>query len=130
MQTTPERSNRPGATLTSSSFGYWCGVRQRETASARLALVIVLRAELLEQRHRLEERRDALHRAIRHVGRGLPLSADRCHVAALRHQILNELVVAASSGVVNRVVAVEVPRIHVGAELFDEILDGSEPRVG
>ena len=43
--------------------------------SAGLALVAVLRAQLLEQLDRVAEGRDALHRAVRHVGGRLPLAA-------------------------------------------------------
>src|SRR5438094_3653977 len=58
-----------------------------ERVLARHALVVVLRAELLEERHGRGERRDALHRPVRHVGRRLAAAADRGDVGALRDEI-------------------------------------------
>src|SRR5262252_2297969 len=55
------------------------------------ALVAVLRSQLLEQRHGRGERRDALHRAVRHVRRRLPAARDSGDVGAVRDEILDHL---------------------------------------
>jgi hypothetical protein len=59
------------------------------------ALVIVLRAETLEQLDRLGVRLRALHGAVGHVDGGLAAAIDLLHVGALRHEVENHLVVAA-----------------------------------
>src|SRR4029077_11425633 len=53
------------------------------------AFVAVLRTELLEQRHRRREWRDALHRTVRHVGDRLAAARDGRDVRAFRHEVLN-----------------------------------------
>src|SRR5499427_8978619 len=55
------------------------------------ALVAVLRSQLLEQPHGRGERRDALHRAVRHVRRRLPAARDSGDVGAVRDEILDHL---------------------------------------
>ena len=54
--------------------------------SARQAPVVVLRAVALEVLDRLRPRLHALHRAVRHVHRRLPLAVDGLHVGALRRR--------------------------------------------
>ena len=66
-------------------------VSARTDELARLALVIVLGALLLEQRDRLQERRNALHRTVGHVHRRLTTAAHDHHVTTLAHEILDQL---------------------------------------
>src|SRR6476660_6397993 len=86
---------------------------------AGFTLVTVLRAELLEQRHGLQEWRNPLNGTIRHIDRGLTLSADGLHVGTLGHEVLDQRIVAASRGVMHGVVAVEIPRVDVEVQLLD-----------
>jgi len=88
------------------------------------------RSQALEERHRFRERLNPLHGPVRHVGRRLAASGDRGRIRALRHQVADELVVAPGGRVVERAVAVVVPRVHVGSELFHEELHRREPSVG
>ena len=74
-------------------------------------------------------RRHALHGAVGHVGRGLAAAGHGRDVGALRHEIQNHLVVAAGGGVVQRRVAVVVPRVDVGAKHFDQVLHRRHPAV-
>src|SRR6185436_19097573 len=76
-------------TVTASAAMTASEIRRIFRALAGDALVVVLRAELLEQRHRFGERLDALHRAVGHVGGRPPLARDRLDVGALRHQVLD-----------------------------------------
>src|SRR5205814_9624359 len=62
-----------------------------ERVLARHALVVVLRAELLEERHGRGERRDALHRLVRHVARGPDAVGDRGHGGARGDEIADHL---------------------------------------
>src|SRR5262245_20158473 len=82
------------------------------------ASVIVLRAEALEQRDRLREWLHSLHGTVRHVDRRLTAARDGFWIRALRHEILDQLVVAARRGVMERRVAVVIAGVDVGAELF------------
>ena len=50
-----------------------------------------------------------------HVGRGLPEPANRPHVGALRHQVLDEVVAAPDRRVVERRVAPRVAQVDVRA---------------
>src|SRR4029453_15689934 len=97
--------------------------------STQLALVAVLRPELLQESDRLEEWGDPLHRPVRHVRGCLALSAHGGHVRAFRDEVLDQLIVAASRGVVHGIVAIEITGIHVGAELLDEILHCRHPTI-
>src|SRR5690349_16943254 len=92
--------------------------------------MVVLRAELLEQRDRLGERSDALYWSVRHVDDRASVTRHGLHVRALADEILNHLVVAARGGVMERRVAVRVALIDVGTKRLDEILHRGEPAVG
>src|SRR5438067_5362632 len=70
------------------------------------AFVIVLGAELLEERNRSGKRLDALHRSVRHVDRRLAGAVHRFHVGAFRDEILDHRVVAARCCMMQRRVAV------------------------
>src|SRR5262245_16801565 len=98
--------------------------RERYGRSARHALVIVLRTQLLEERNRLGERLDPLHRPIREIDGRLPRTVDAGDLRALGHEVANHLVVAARGGVVNGSVAVGVDGIDVLAGFLDEVAHG------
>src|SRR4030095_5304506 len=75
--------------------------RYPAAGSTRLALVAVLRPELLQESDRLEEWGDPLHRPVRHVRGCLALSAHGGHVRAFRSEVLGPLIVAGRRGVVD-----------------------------
>src|SRR5262245_44309476 len=83
-------------------------------SAAGLAAMVVLRAELLEERDRGGERLDALNGAVGHVGGRLAGAVEGLHVGAARHEELDRLVVAARRGVVERGVAFVVAAVDVG----------------
>ena len=73
-------------------------------------------------------RRDALNRAVGHVDRRLAAACDGLHVGAFRDQVLDQLVVAARRGVMERRVAVVIARVDVGAQFLDQVLTaGTQP---
>src|SRR5581483_5486797 len=82
--------------------------RRVSLPSTRHALVVVLRAERLEQRERFRPRLDALHGTVGHVGRGLAFAVHRLDVGPLRHEVFDHLDVAARGRVVQRRVALVV----------------------
>ena len=57
-------------------------------------------------------------------------AADRLHVGALRHQVLNHLDVAARRGVVQRGVAFVVEGVDVGVQFLDQVLHGGQHAAG
>src|SRR5437868_2176392 len=96
--------------------------RRRLVRLARYASMVVLRAELLEQRDRLGERPDALYWSVRHVDDRTAVAGHGLHVGAFADEILNHVVVAARGGVMERRVAVRVALIDIGAKRLDKIL--------
>ena len=91
--------------------------------------MVVLRAQLLEQRDRLGEWLGPLLGAVRLVGRGLATTADQGDVRPLAHQVEDRLVVTPGCRMVEGREAVLVPQIRIDAELFDEVLHGGKPPV-
>ena len=85
--------------------------------------MVVLRAELFQQRERCGKRLDALHGSVGHV-RGRPaFTSDQRDVGALRDEVLNHLDIAPGGGMMERGVALVIEGVHVGVHLLDEIFD-------
>ena len=62
----------------------------------------VLRPQFLEQRHGLQERGDALYRAIRHVGHRLPLPAHSRDVGSFSDEVPDKVIVPSGGRVMER----------------------------
>src|SRR5215475_2593399 len=101
----------------------------RRFISTRLTLMTVLRPELLGECHRFEERRNSLDGTIRHVRNRLATPTHGFDVDALRYEILNELIITARGGVMQRVVAVQIAKVRIELQLFDQILHSGKPRI-
>jgi hypothetical protein len=64
--------------------------------------------------------------AVRHVHGGLPAAVHLLDVGALGDEVRDHLVVAARGRVMDCGVAVVIDRVHVGAQLLDEVLHRGE----
>lgn len=85
--------------------------------------MIVRRPKAFEQGDRLWKGLNALYRTVRHVDGRLSASADFSDINALVHQIGNEFVVPSGGGVVDRVVAIVISKVHIGAKFLHEKAD-------
>ena len=85
--------------------------------SAALTVVVVLGPQAFEQRNGLGERLHTLPWPVGHIHRSFPTAAQGRDIRALRYEVQNKLVVASRRRVMDSLVPILVPGIHVGSKL-------------